>query len=39
MYTVSENEVSVEVCAVITRGSLERTVTVFLFTDDGSAIG
>ena len=39
MYTVSESEGSVEVCAVITRGPLVRTVTVSLSTDDSSAIG
>ena len=38
-YTVPENERHVEVCAVIVRGSLERTVTVTLSTKDGSAIG
>ena len=38
-YTVPENEGHVEVCAVIVRGSLERTVTVTLSTKDGSAIG
>ena len=38
-YTVPENEGHVEVCAVIVRGSLERTVTVTLYTKDDSAIG
>ena len=38
-YTVPENEGHVEVCAVIVRGSLERTVTVSLSTKDGSATG
>lgn len=38
-YTVPENEGPVEVCAVIVRGSLERTVTVSLSTEDGSAKG
>ena len=38
-YTVPENEGHVEVCAVIVRGSLERTVIITLSTKDGSAIG
>ena len=38
-YTVPENEGHVEVCAVIVRGSLERTVTVTLSTEHGSATG
>ena len=38
-YTVPENEGHVEVCAVIVHGSLERTVTVALSTEDGSATG
>ena len=38
-YTVPENVGHVQVCAVIVRGSLERTVTVSLSTEDGSAIG
>ena len=38
-YTVNESSVSVEVCAVIADGSLERSVVVFLTTLDGSATG
>jgi len=38
-YTIPENEGPVEVCAVIVRGSLERTVTVSLTTVDDSATG
>lgn len=38
-YTVPENVGHVQVCAVIVRGSLERTVTVSLSTEDGSATG
>ena len=38
-YTIPENEGPVEVCAVIVRGSLERTVTVSLSTVDDSATG
>ena len=38
-YTIPENEGPVEVCAVIVRGSLERTITISLSTQDDSATG
>ena len=37
-YTVNEGDGSIEVCAVLTSGSLERTVTFTLSTGDDSAI-
>jgi hypothetical protein len=38
-YSVDEEDGTVEVCAVLLSGSLERTVSVTLSTSDGSAIG
>ena len=38
-YSVVENNGSVEVCAVIVEGGLERNITVTIFTRNGMAIG
>lgn len=38
-YSVFENNGSVEVCAVIVEGGLERNITVTIFTRNGRAIG
>ena len=38
-YTVNEGDGTIEVCAVLTSGTLDRTVTVTLSTSDGSATG
>ncbi len=39
LYTVNETDGTIEVCAVLVSGSLERTVTVSLSTVDGTAKG
>ena len=38
-YNVNETDMTVEVCARILDGSLERPVVVALFTSDGTATG
>ena len=38
MYSIPENGGTVEVCAVLIEGTLERAVEVDLPTDDGTAI-
>ena len=38
IYSVNETDGAVMVCAMLTEGVLERNVTVYLSTSDGSAV-
>ena len=38
-YSASEMDDSVEVCVIVSRGSLQRTVQVTVNTEDGTATG
>ena len=39
MYSVNETDLNIMICAVLTAGVLERDVTVYLTTSDGTAVG